>query len=276
MTSAAGGAIPAHYDLTGKRALIVGAESPVGGAIARAYAEAGADVGLAVLRPDDSVMVAKRLQREIEERGRKAAVYVMDVALGRNVQVTTRQIAKELGGVDIAVSASDLFLGKPLAKTTDVELQQVMTYNFNAHFFVARAAAAEFRRHPAAARAEGDPSEGGRIILVSHVLGERGLPNTAAYAAAHAATQQLTRSLAVELGRDGVTANCISLGWMDWMQDRLDPDVEDAGRAVRFTIMKRAGTPDDVAPMALWLAGSGAGNVSGQVFRVDGGLTQHL
>lgn len=256
---------PEHFDLTGKKAMVVGAETPVGAAIARAYAEAGADVALAVLRPDDSVMQAKRLQKEIEDAGRKSAVYVMDVALGRNVQVTTRQIAKEIGGVDIAVCASDLFLGKSIAKTSDSELQQVMTCNFNAHYFVARSASEEMRR-----------AGGGRIVLVTHVLGERGLPSTSAYGAAHAATQNLVRSLAQELGPEGTTINGIATGWMDWMDDRLDEADDDAGRAVRFTVQRRAGTPEDVAPLALYLAGSGVGYVSGQIFHVDGGLTQHL
>jgi len=256
---------PEHFDLAGKKAMIVGAASPAAAAIARAYAEAGADVALAVLHADDSVMAAKRLQQEIEAAGRKSAVYVMDVTLGRNVQVTTRQIAKEMGGVDIAVCASDLFLGKPIAKTSDSELQQVMAYNFNAHYFVARSASEEMMR-----------TGGGRILVLTHVLGERGLSNTSAYGAAHAATQNLVRSLSQELGPHNITINGISTGWMDWMTDRLDESDDDAGRAVRFTLARRAGTPDDLAPLALYLVGDGVGYVSGQIFHVDGGLTQHL
>lgn len=255
-----------HFDLSGKKALVVGAETPAGGAIARAYAEAGADVALAALRADEGVMAAKVLQKEIEAAGRQSSVYVMDVTLGRNVQVTTRQIAKELGGLDIVASTPDLFLGKPIEQTTDPDLQQVMAYNFNAHFFVARSAVGELRRG----------SGGGRITLVSHVLGERATANTAAYSAAHAATQSLVRSLSQELGPHGITINAISLGWMEWMQDRLDPDDEEAGRAIRFTIMKRAGVAEEIGPLAVYLAGSGVGYVSGQVFAVDGGLLQHL
>ena len=108
------------------------------------------------------------------------------------------------------------------------------------------------------------------------MLGERGTANTAAYGAAHAATQSLVQSLAQELGPHGITINAISLGWMEWMQDRLDPDDDDAGRAVRFTIMKRAGTAEEIGPLAVYLAGSGVGYVNGQVFAVDGGLLQHL
>ena len=255
-----------HFDLTGRKAMVIGAETPAGGAIARAFGEAGADVALCVLRADDGVMTAKGVQKEIEAQGGKSGVYVMDVALGRNVQVTTRQIAKEFGGLDIVASCPDLFLGKPIGKTTDSELQQVMTYNFNAQFFAARSAAGELSKN----------DDGGNIILVSHILGERGVQNTAAYGAAHAATQSLVRSLSQELGSDGITINGISLGWMDWMDDRIDADNDDAGRAVRFSIMKRAGEAEEVGPMAVWLAGSGVGYVSGQVFTIDGGLLQHL
>lgn len=255
-----------HFDLSGRRAMVVGAETPAGCAIARAYAEAGADVALCVLRADEGVMAAKRIQREIEALGRGSGVYVMDVTLGRNVQVTTRQVTKEMGGLDIVASCPDLFLGKPIGSTTDAELQQVMALNFNSQFFVARSARGELLKN----------ERGGSIVLLTHVLGERGVANTAAYGAAHAATQGLVRSLAVELGPHQVSINAISLGWMEWMQDRLDPEVEDAGRATRFPIMKRAGEADEIGPLAVWLAGSGAGYVSGQVFAVDGGLLQHL
>jgi len=63
---------------------------------------------------------------------------------------------------------------------------------------------------------------------------------------------------------------------MDWMTDRVDPTDEQAQRAVRFTLAKRMGRAGDVGPLAVWLSGSGAGFVTGQVFPLDGGLTQHL
>lgn len=246
--------------------MVVGAETAAGGAIARAFAEAGADVGLCVLKPDDGVMVAKRIQKDIEALGRSSGVYVMDVTLGRNVQVTTRQVAKELGGLDIVASCPDLFLGKPIGSTTDAELQQVMAINFSSQFFVSRSARSEMMKN----------ESGGNIVLMTHVLGERGLTNTSAYGAAHSATQGLIRSLAVELGPHRISVNGLALGWMDWMNDRLDPDDDDAGRAARFPIMKRTGEAVEVGPLAVWLAGTGVGYVTGQVFAVDGGLLQHL
>ena len=82
--------------------------------------------------------------------------------------------------------------------------------------------------------------------------------------------------MAQELGRDKITINGISLGWMDWMSDRIDPKDEEAARAIRFTIAKRAGESADIGPMAVWLSGTGVGYVTGQIFAVDGGLLQHL
>ncbi len=117
---------------------------------------------------------------------------------------------------------------------------------------------------------------GGSIILITHVLGERGLPHTAAYSAAHGAVHNLIRALAQELAPTHITINGIALGWMDWMTDRLDPNDPEAARALRFPIIKEAGRADDIAAMAIWLSGDGAGYVTGQVFPLDGGLTQHL
>ena len=256
-----------YFDLSGKKAMVVGAEHPAGGAIARAYAEAGADVALCALTPDDAVMKARRVKRDVEALGRTAAEYVMDVTLGRNVQVTTRQVTKELGGLDIVACAPDLLIAKPIEKISDTELQRVMQTNFNAQFFVVRSAAEEFRRQQSP----------GRIVLVTSVLGQRGLPNATAYASAHGAVHNLVRAASQELAPDQVMVNGIALGWMDWMDDRLAPEDEEAQRAVRFTIMRRRGDPGEVGPLAVYLSSEQATRyITGQIFPVDGGLLQHL
>ena len=225
-----------HYALSGRRAVVVGANTPAGSAIAAALTEAGATVS-SVDATEDAGAAGNAVERARDE----------------------------LGGLEIAVSASDLFFAKPIAEVTDAELARVTAANFSVPFAVARAASG--------ALAE---SGSGRLILVSHVLGERGVTNTSAYGAAHAATQSLVRTLSQELGPQGTVVNGISLGWMEWMQDRLDPADQEAMRATRFPIMKRTGTGEDVGPMAVWLSGTGAGYVSGQIFTIDGGLLQHL
>ncbi|MSP23429.1 MAG: SDR family oxidoreductase [Dehalococcoidia bacterium] len=255
------------FDLGGKRALVIGAEHSHGAAIARAYAEAGADVALAALTADEAVVRSRAVQRDVEAMGRKSSTYVMDVMLGKNVEVTMRQIVKEMGGVDIVASCPDLFLAKPIERTSDTELARVMQANFTSQYFIVRHAAEEFRRL----------KQPGRIVLTTSVLGERGLPNTTAYAAAAGAVINLVRSAAVEVAPDGIQVNGIALGWMEWMTDRLLPNDEEAQRAVRFTALRRQGRADEVGPLAVYLSSERATRyITGQIFPVDGGLLQHL
>ncbi|MSQ29460.1 MAG: SDR family oxidoreductase [Dehalococcoidia bacterium] len=254
------------FDLEGKRALVIGVEHPHGAAIARAYAEAGADVALAALTADEAVVRARAVKRDVEAMGHRALTYVMDVMLGKNVEVTMRQIVKELGGLDIVAACPDLFLAKPIERTTDTELARVMQANFNAQYFIVRHAAEEFRRQ----------KQPGRIVLTTSVLGERGLANTTAYAAAAGAVVNLVRAAAVELAPDGIQVNGIALGWMDWMQDRIPPD-EEAQRAVAVVAMRRQGRADEVGPLAVYLSSERATRyITGQIIPVEGGLLQHL
>ncbi len=191
-------------DLAGRHVIVIGAEMPAGGAIAKACAAAGADIAICALTADEAVMTARRVRRAVEALGRRAPEYVMDVTLGKNVQVTMRQVVKELGGVDLVVVAPDLYLAAPIAKTTDTDLQRVMQVNFSAHVFAVRHAADEFRRagHP------------GRILCVT---GGSGSPEAAAaaYDAAQGAVHRFVRAAAVELAPDAIEVVGIALraGW---------------------------------------------------------------
>ena len=186
--------------LAKRRAAVVGVESVAGAAIARALGAAGADLALCALRADDSVLVARRVQRELQAAGRHAVSYVMDVTLGRNVQVTTRQIAKELGGLDAVVSASLLPAHGPLDRLSEVEVAQILALNFTAHLFVVRSAALELAR-----------SGGGTLLLLTHEVGETGASDAPLFAAAQAAARSLVTSLAVPLANEGVALAAISL-----------------------------------------------------------------
>ena len=192
-------------ELQGSRALVVGAETAAGGAIARALGAAGAALGLATMRADEGVLAARRIARERQAAGGTAAVYAFDVTLGQNVKVSTRQVTKELGGLDVLVSAPDRFLVAPLAETTDSELAATLVANLHAHLFAVRAAADEFRR-----------GDGGRVILVAHEAGEAGLPGAAAYAAAQGGAIALGRSLAGELATQGVGLDVVLVGVAEW------------------------------------------------------------
>jgi len=222
-----------HFDLSGKRAVVLGADNPAGEVIAEAFTEAGARVAMVAVA-DATTDISKAID--------------------------------SVGGCDILASAPDHFLAKPFAETSPDDLAGVMHANFSIQFDACQAAVARMR----------EQGTGGNLILMTSVLGERGLPNTVAYSAAQGAVFNMIRALAQEVAADGISVNGIELGWMDWMSDRINPTDESALRSVRFTMTKRAGTAEDIGPLAVWLAGSGVGFVTGQIFPLDGGLTQHL
>jgi len=191
-------------DLSGSKAMVVGAEFAAGGAIALAFAEAGADVAVCALQADESVLTSRKVKRAIEALGRRSAEYVMDVMLGRNVQVTTRQIAKEMGGLDLVVSAAELPLEGPLDKISETDLARVVALNFSSHLFVIRSAAGEFARN------EAGPNGRGSVLVLTRNLAEA-QPGHAAFVAAQAGTQQLVREAGREFAEAGVRVNALSL-----------------------------------------------------------------
>jgi NAD(P)-dependent dehydrogenase (short-subunit alcohol dehydrogenase family) len=254
------------FDLSGKRALIIGAGSAVGRAIALAFGEAGASVAVSSVTNDGGeVMKVKAVQRALAKAGRPASAMATDLTLGTGVQVMVRQVAKEFDGIDIVVNAPDLFLGKAADATTDIEWNRVMQLNLSGTFHACRAVGKEMLKQ----------GTGGRIINVCSVLGERAIANAAAYCAAQGGVLNLTRALATEWGPKGITVNAIAQGWMDYTPLIGDPDPA-ANKTVRFVPMKRAGVAEDVAALAVYLASDACGYITGQVMFVDGGLTTHL
>ncbi len=258
------------YDLSGKRALVVGAARGVGRGIALALAEAGADLALCTSSTaGDEAVALRKVAREVRDLGRKAIEQSIDASIGTAAQVMVRQVAKELGGIDVLVNAPDLFVGKPAGRISDADWARVLGANLSATFFTCRAAGKEMLK------AEENGRTRGRIINVASVLGERGLANASAYCAAQAGVLNLTRALAQEWAAQSITVNAIALGWMDDSPALGNPTPE-ANQTVRFIPMKRAGRPDDVAPLAVYLASDASGYVTGQVMYVDGGLSTHL
>ncbi len=253
------------FDLTGKRALVVGFTNPAGRAISMAFAEAGADVAVAATSLDgDEVMEAKRTAREIEKAGRKSISQAWDVTLPTNVQVSFRQLVKDFGHPTILAFNADYPFIAPVEKTSDAQLAKVFGVNLHGAYYTARTFIRDFPE-----------GESGRLIWVNSIFGERGVERLSAYAAARSGVIGLSAALSQELGARGFTSNCISTGWMDWTPGR-GPDEIGENRLIRFVPMRQFGKADDVAPLAVLLASDAAGFLNGQVFHVDGGVSQHL
>jgi NAD(P)-dependent dehydrogenase (short-subunit alcohol dehydrogenase family) len=252
------------FSLAGKTGLVLGAGTPAGQAIAVALAEAGADVAVASASIDgEEVMACRRTRRAIEALGRRSAEYAFDVTLGQNVQVSTRQVAKEMGGLDILVYAVASALNRPMEKTTDAEWTRSLAVNLSGAFFACRAAVREMLA-----------AGGGRIILVTSNLGERGLAGASMLSAAHHGVIGLTRSLAIELADRGVRVNAIAAGWLEGVPGAGEPNEENL--MVRFIPMRRLGRPEELGPLAVYLAADSSEYITGQVLHVDGGVAQHL
>ena len=238
---------PAGAPLAGRKALVVGVETTTGTAIASALGAAGADVALAVMRPDEGVLTARRLQRELRELGRAAMTYALDVTLGQNARVTTRQVAKELGGLDIVVSAADEPLPQAMADTSEMQLAQAMTMNCYSHAYVARAAFGEFRR-------------GGRgnLLIVTHALGDQPAAGAGVYALACAATLGLARTLVTEHDEPGVAITTLLRGAV-----ALDASAANLANAIADADEAEA---EALGRLAVHLSSSAAEDVSGRVF----------
>jgi len=179
---------------------VLGAGTAAGRAAALALARAGADVAVAAGSLDgDEVMAVRRVRRAVEAAGRRAAEFAFDLTLGQNVRVSTRQVAKEMGGLDVLVYAADAYLRRPAEKTSDAEWTRVLGVNLSGAFYACRAALGEM-----AAR-------GGCIVLLSSVLAERGEAESAAYCAAKAGIGGLVRALALECADRRIAVNALAL-----------------------------------------------------------------
>ena len=264
---------PEAFDFSGRTALVMGAGWSVGRAIALAFAEAGADVVVTSATADaEEALAVRKVAREIQGMGRKTMDQMVDMGIGTNVQVAVRQVAKEMGAIDILVAAPDLYLGKSAEKITDAEWAKVLNLNLGGVFFACRGVGKEMlsRELP-----PGRERNRGRIIAVASALGERGLANSAAYCAAKAGVQNLVRALSQEWAEQQITVNCIAPAWLEDSPGLGDP-TPDVNQLVRYIPMRRPGRADEVAPLALWLASDASGYVTGQTFAVDGGLLCHL
>ena len=250
--------------LDGRRALVLGAGSPAGRAIAVALAGAGADVAVASSSLEgEEVMACRRTRRAVEALGRRSAEYAFEVNLGANVQVSTRQVAKEMGGLDILVWAVHAPLTGPAEKISDAEWTRALAVNLSGAFFACRAAAREMLA-----------AGWGRILLVTSDLGERGLRDAAAVITAHHGLVGLARALAVEFADRGVRVNAIAPGWLEGAPGAGEDS--EANLLVRYIPMRRLGRPDDLGGLAVYLASDAADYITGQVLHVDGGVAQHL
>lgn len=253
-----------QLSLAERKALVIGASNPIGRAAAVALAEAGADVAVATTLPtSEEEVAANSCANEIWALGRRGFAQALDASRETDVQALIQRTLSELGRLDVLVNAQDLPFAKPLPEITIAEWQRVLEANLTAVYLACRAAVGAML-----------PQGKGRIINISSVLGERGLINGSAYCAAKAAVLNLTRALALEWARTGVTVNAIGAGWTEGHPFTAD---ETARRQLeRYLPQKRLAQPQEVGAAVVYIASDAAEYMTGQVVWVEGGALSHV
>lgn len=242
----------------GSVAFITGAASGMGRATARIFAAEGARVAAAdVNREGVEAVVA-----EITKDGGEAKAFALDVSDARAIEDTIAAIAKQFGGLDIIVNNAGIAAMSALEDERYDEIwARVVAINLTAHQRIVRAALPHLRK-----------SKAPRIVNIASTEALGATPRDTAYAAAKAGVAGLTRALAVDLGKEGITVNCICPGPIKTGMTKGIPDADKEVFAKRRTALRRYGEPEEVAQMTLSLCLPAASYITGAVIPVDGGL----
>ena len=241
--------------LEGKIALVTGASQGLGKAIALKLAENGADVAIIFVGPEQPALETKG---EIEALGRKAVCYECDVRDEQAVEDTVAAVKKDLGKVDILVNNAGVTRDGLMVTMKDADYDMVLDINLKGAFHMIRACYRGFMR-----------KRSGKIINISSIAGLVGNVGQVNYAASKAGLIGLSKSVAKELGSRGVCCNCIAPGFIE---TAMTKDIKEDNPLLVQVPMRKMGTPEDVANVALFLASPESDYITGETIRVDGGL----
>jgi len=248
------------FTLTGRTALVTGAARGLGRAIALALADAGADVALGLR----ATGTADDLVADIQAMGRRALAVPMDVTDIDRIGPAVDAVVAEFGRLDILVNNAGLGPANPAEDVTEADFDLTIDVNLKGLFFASQAAGRVMIRQG-----------GGRIVNLSSQAGFVALPTEAIYCASKAAVSHLTKCLAVEWGRHGITVNAVAPTFIrtdGTAPDLADPDFE-ADVRERIAGLHRIGEPMDVAGGVVFLASPAASLITGTTLLIDGGWT---
>lgn len=243
--------------LDGKVALITGAAKGIGKAIALKFASEGADVAFTDLVINEA---AEETIKELEAFGHKVKGYASNAADFAQTQEVVDQIMAEFGHIDILVNNAGITKDGLMLRMSEAQWDAVINVNLKSAFNFIHALT------PIMAR-----QRGGSIINMSSVVGVSGNAGQCNYSASKAGLIGLAKSIAKEMGPRGIRANCIAPGFIiSDMTRALSEEVRE--QWVKTIPLRRGGTPEDVAKVALFLASDLSSYVSGQVIHVCGAM----
>lgn len=243
--------------LDGKVALITGAAKGIGKAIALKFASEGADVAFTDLVINET---AEETIKELEAFGHKVKGYASNAADFAQTQEVVDHIMAEFGHIDILVNNAGITKDGLMLRMSEAQWDAVINVNLKSAFNFIHALT------PIMAR-----QRGGSIINMSSVVGVSGNAGQCNYSASKAGLIGLAKSIAKEMGPRGIRANCIAPGFIiSDMTSALSEEVRE--QWVKTIPLRRGGTPEDVAKVALFLASDLSSYVSGQVIHVCGAM----
>ncbi|MBR7182674.1 MAG: 3-oxoacyl-[Alistipes sp.] len=243
--------------LEGKVALITGAGRGIGKAVAMRFAEQGADIAFTDLELSEAVLATKS---ELEQFGVRVQAYASNAADFEQSHAVVEQIVSDFGRIDILVNNAGITKDGLMLRMTEAQWDAVINVNLKSAFNFVHAVT------PVMAR-----QRGGSIINMSSVVGVSGNAGQCNYSASKAGMIGLAKSIAKEMGSRGIRANCIAPGFIiTEMTGKLPEDVRE--QWAKAIPLRRGGTPEDVANVALFLASDLSSYVSGQVIHCCGGM----
>ncbi|HEY4415585.1 MAG TPA: SDR family oxidoreductase [Verrucomicrobiae bacterium] len=242
--------------LKGKVALITGSSRGIGRAIAERLARAGAAV---VVNYTSNAMEAEKVVAAIIAAGGQAFAVQADIGRVSEIVRLFDATIKHFGKLDILVNNAGIMFTKAVSDTTEADFDRIFAVNVKGTFFACQQAATRL-------------ADGGRIINFSSSTTARFMPGYGAYVATKGAVEQLTRSLAKEVGPRGITINTVSPGPTEtelFMSGKTPEQIDFSAKQSAFG---RLGQPQEIAEVVAFLASDAASWISGQNIRANGGL----
>ena len=243
--------------LEGKVALVTGAGRGIGKAIALRFAQEGANVAFTDLAINEAV---EETVKELEAMGVKAKAYASNAASFDESHEVVKQVVEDFGRIDVLVNNAGITKDGLMMRMSEAQWDAVINVNLKSAFNFIHAVT------PIMAK-----QRGGSIINMSSVVGVSGNAGQCNYSASKAGMIGLAKSIAKEMGPRGIRANCIAPGFIiTEMTNQLSQEIKD--QWAQQIPMRRGGTPEDVANVALFLASDLSSYVSGQVIHCCGAM----
>ena len=253
-------------DLSGRVALITGASSGLGTQFARTLAQAGAAVVLGGRR----IERLKDLRSEIEAAGGDAHVVTLDVTSVDSIKSAVAHAETEVGPIDILINNSGVSTTERLVDVTEDGFDHVFGTNTRGAFFMAQEVAKRML-----ARAKGAAPgvfAGGRIINIASAAGLRTLPQIGVYCMSKAAVIHMTKVMAAEWGRFGITTNAVCPGYIDTEINHHHWETEGGQKLIKMLPRQRVGRPHDLDALLVMLCSAQSDFINGAIISADDGM----